>query len=215
MSERPRAVLVAVQLPEIDGASFQSSLDELERLVSTLGYRTVGRVTQVRSSLAPGAVLGEGKLLELAALTGGTGHVGTTVPRVMDKARLRRIEEAGEGEEEAPGSDEDEAEGAPPAVELIAVDHDISPSQARNLERATGVQVLDRTGVIIEIFHHHARSREARLQVEIARLTYTAPRLRESPSGRERQRGRGGARAPARAPAFPPEKAVLFPPSLY
>jgi GTP-binding protein HflX len=185
-------VLVAVQLPDMDGPSFQSSLDELERLVSTLGYRTVGRVTQSRASLAPGAVLGEGKLLELAALTGGSGHTGTTVPRTLDKARLRRLEEEDEGPEERPEGDE---EGQVAQVELVAVDHEISPSQARNLERATGVPVLDRTGVIIEIFHHHARSREARLQVEIARLTYTAPRLRESPTGKERQRGRGAGEA--------------------
>jgi GTP-binding protein HflX len=51
--------------------------------------------------------------------------------------------------------------------------------------------VLDRTGVIVEIFSRHAKSREARLEVEIARLKYTAPRLRESPSGRERQHLRG------------------------
>jgi GTPase len=45
--------------------------------------------------------------------------------------------------------------------------------------------------VIIEIFHRHAKSREAKLQVEIARLTYAAPRVRESPRGKERQQGRG------------------------
>jgi GTP-binding protein HflX len=74
---------------------------------------------------------------------------------------------------------------------VIVVDHELSPSQARNLERATGAEVLDRTGVIVDIFHRHARSREARMQVEIARLTYVAPRLRESPGGRERQQGQG------------------------
>jgi GTP-binding protein HflX len=49
--------------------------------------------------------------------------------------------------------------------------------------------VLDRAGVIVEIFHRHARSREAKLQVEIARLTYVAPRLRETGGGGDRQRG--------------------------
>jgi GTP-binding protein HflX len=197
MSERPRAVLVAVKLPEMDDLEVQSSLDELERLVSTLGYQAVARVTQTRSSLAPSAVLGEGKLVELAALTGGTGQTGMTLPKTMDKARLRRMQEE-QGEDEEPDSEEEPEEGGAGgrvAIQLVAVDHDISPSQARNLERATGVTVLDRTGVIIEIFHHHARSREARLQVEIARLAYTAPRLRESPSGKERQQGRGAGEA--------------------
>jgi GTP-binding protein HflX len=62
---------------------------------------------------------------------------------------------------------------------LVLVDHEISPSQARNLELATGGDVLDRTAVILEIFHRHARSRAARAQVEMVRLKYLAPRLRE------------------------------------
>src|SRR6202795_3551497 len=79
---------------------------------------------------------------------------------------------------------------APPKPKFVIVDHDISPSQARNLERGTGAQILDRTGVIVEIFHRHAHSREAKLQVEMARLKYVSPRLRESPGG-GRQQGVG------------------------
>ena len=75
--------------------------------------------------------------------------------------------------------------------EFVIVDHELSPSQIRNLERATGAQVLDRTGVIVEIFHRHANTREAKLQVEIARLKYVAPRLRESSGGGGRQQGPG------------------------
>jgi GTP-binding protein HflX len=92
---------------------------------------------------------------------------------------------------------EDEADGDPDAerdrrrADLVAVDHELTPSQARNLERATGVPVLDRPGVIVEIFHRHAKSREARLQVEIARLTYMAPRLRETGGGDRQQGGIG------------------------
>lgn len=195
-SERPKAILVGVHLPEVDDLEFQSSMDELERLVTTLGYRVVARATQNRGHLETAAVLGEGKLAELAELTGGTGHVGTTAPKKKDKARLRREEAQGHGRDEDDSEEDEETDDdAPKLVDLVAVDHDITPSQARNLERATGVQVLDRTGVIIEIFHRHAKSREARLQVEIARLTYTAPRLRESPGGKERQRGRGAGEA--------------------
>src|SRR5262249_56596231 len=63
-----------------------------------------------------------------------------------------------------------------------------------HIERATSAAaVLDRRGVIIEIFHRHASSRPARLQVEIARLTYVAPRVREAGGG-ERQRGGLGLR---------------------
>ncbi|WP_146647792.1 GTPase HflX [Labilithrix luteola] len=200
--KRQEAVLVAVHLPDADDLEFTSSLEELERLVSTLGYKTVAKVTQNRTHLETAAVLGEGKLKELGDLTGGDGHVGTTAPKKKDKARLRREAEAGgdfddDGDVDVEEEDDDfGVDGERTAkVDLVAVDHDLSPSQARNLERATGAAVLDRTGVIIEIFHRHAKSREARLQVEIARLTYTAPRLRESPSGKERQRGRGAGEA--------------------
>jgi GTP-binding protein HflX len=201
-----KAVLVAVHLPDADDLEFRSSVEDLERLVSTLGYKTVAKVTQVRSHLEAGAVLGEGKLEELGELTGGDGHIGTTAPQKKDKARLKRqAAEAAEHGDDDDSDDESDDEGEEPEldrdgqpipkVDLVAVDHDLSPSQARNLERATGCQVLDRTGVIIEIFHRHAKSREARLQVEIARLNYTAPRMRESPGGKERQQGRGAGEA--------------------
>src|SRR5437868_9694468 len=62
----------------------------------------------------------------------------------------------------------------------ILIDHEISPSQSFNLEKEVGCEVMDRTMVILEIFHRHARSRIARAQVEIARLGYMAPRLREA-----------------------------------
>src|SRR5450432_437114 len=84
------ALLVGVKLPGVDEAEFDASLDELERLVKTLGYRVVSRITQARASLAPAAVLGEGKLAELAAITGGSGDAGVVVPRKADKARARR-----------------------------------------------------------------------------------------------------------------------------
>jgi GTP-binding protein HflX len=65
-------------------------------------------------------------------------------------------------------------------VDVILIDHEISPSQAFNLEKEAGCALMDRTMVILEIFHRHARSRIARAQVEIARLGYMAPRLREA-----------------------------------
>src|SRR5438270_6772697 len=65
-------------------------------------------------------------------------------------------------------------------AEIILVDHEISPSQSHNLEKEAGCEVMDRTMVILEIFHRHARSRFARAQVEIARLGYMAPRMREA-----------------------------------
>jgi GTP-binding protein HflX len=77
-------------------------------------------------------------------------------------------------------------------IDVVLVDHEIGPSQARNLEKACGANVLDRTAVILEIFHRHARSRAARAQVEMVRLKYMAPRLREQGKAKSGDRQQGG-----------------------
>jgi GTP-binding protein HflX len=78
-----------------------------------------------------------------------------------------------------------EAEGAG----LIVIDHAVSPIQQRNLEKAWNAKVLDRTGLILEIFGARAATREGRLQVELAHLTYQKSRLVRSWTHLERQRG--------------------------
>jgi GTPase len=196
-----RAVLVAVQLPGVTDEDHASDLEELGRLVRTLGFEVAGTVSQRRDALAAAAVLGEGKLKDLAAMTGGKGLVPSGAPEVKTKARAKWAaarHAMGKGAQESADDGEPEAPGGEPPLpkpDVVIVDHEISPSQARNLERASGARVLDRTGVIVDIFHRHARSREAKLQVEIARLNYVAPRLRESPGGKERQRGKGAGEA--------------------
>jgi GTPase len=189
----PRAILVGVQTPDIDDVAHAASLEELGRLVKTLGYEVVGTVSQKRDGIDGGTVLGKGRLEELAALTGGTGIVGSMAPVRKSKAR-ERFEHAGSEHADESKPDAARAESDSDASlkpEFVIIDHDISPGQARNIERATGAQVLDRTGVIVEIFHRHAHSREARLQVELARLKYVAPRLRESSGGGGRRQGPG------------------------
>ena len=181
----PRAVLVGIQTPDVDDVAHQASLEELSRLVKTLGYEVSGTVSQRREGTGAGSLLGEGKLAELAALTGGSGVVGSMAPPPKSKAR-QRFEGATEPAD-LPRPDPD----ATRKPEFVIVDHELSPSQIRNLERATGAQVLDRTGVIVEIFHRHANTREAKLQVEMARLKYVAPRMRESSAGSGRQQGPG------------------------
>jgi GTPase len=204
----PRAVVVAVQLPGVDDTELASSLAELTRLARTLGLEVVGRVTQRRGNLAAGKVLGDGKLKELAEWTGGKGEVpkyrrpgarkGKAAPAGEgpgEAGEAAEVEEAGEAAEVVEGADAPAAEagagpgaGAPRAT-VVLVDHDLTPTQQKNLEVATGAEVHDRTSVILGIFHRHARTREARLQVEIARLAYLAPRLREAGGGGDRVRG--------------------------
>ncbi len=189
-SERPKVVIVGVQLPDVSDGDFESSLMEVERLCKTLGLAPVGRVTQRRGGLAVGGVVGEGKLEELASWTGGSGKIPSGAIRKKRKIDADDDEASDEDELEAEG-DADDAPVVPQGpvrAGVVVVDHDLSPSQVRNLERATGAEVLDRTSIILRIFERHARTREARMQVEIARLTYLAPRLRESGGG-DRQRG--------------------------
>jgi GTPase len=74
-------------------------------------------------------------------------------------------------------------------IDLVAVDAPLSAVQQRNLERAWSCKVIDRTGLILEIFGERARTREGRLQVELAALTYQRSRLVRSWTHLERQRG--------------------------
>jgi GTP-binding protein HflX len=142
-----KAVLLAVQLPEVADPDFEDALGELGRLARTLGLAVVASISQRRLSFHSSTYVGAGKVEELKAAIAESG------------------------------------------ADVVLIDHEISPSQARNLEKATELPVMDRTGVILEIFHRHARSRAARAQVEIVRLQYMAPRMRELGAGRDRQRG--------------------------
>ena len=170
LADEPRKAIVAsVQRPNVSDAEFEASLAELRELAKTLGYRVVHTFTQKRAGFDTTGYLGVGKRQE-----------------------VREFVAAQAGFEAAP-TDTVPRTGA---IEALLVDHEISPSQARNLELETGCEVMDRTMVILEIFHRNARSRAARAQVEIARLGYMAPRLREAaklagPQGRQRS-GMGG-----------------------
>ncbi len=77
-------------------------------------------------------------------------------------------------------------------IELVFVDHPLTPVQQRNLEKALDAKVLDRTGIILEIFGRRARTREGALQVELAHLEYQRGRLVRSWTHLERQRGGAG-----------------------
>ncbi len=193
-ADLPTAVIVGVQLQGVSDEALASSLNELERLAKTLGLRVIGRVTQKRRGLGANTVLGEGKLVELAQYTGGPGFVPTYAPP-GSRAALEQetLEDEPAAEPSSDGNDEgptdEKTETRRQQAVTVLVDHDLRPTQMRNLEKATGVEVLDRSMVILSIFQRHARTREAKIQVEIARLLYMAPRLRESGADTERQRG--------------------------
>lgn len=166
------AIVAAVQLSNVTDAEFEASLAELRDLAKTLGFKVVHTFTQKRSSFDFTAYLGVGKREEI---------------RQFVNIEAEDAEQQGAEQATLPDAD---------SIDVLLVDHEISPSQARNLEKEVGCEVLDRTMVILEIFHRNARSPAARAQVEIARLGYMAPRLREKakllgPQGRQRS-GVGG-----------------------
>lgn len=174
-----RALIVAVQLDHVSDVEFQSSLEELGELAKTLGMEVVGQIIQKRGSFDSTAYVGVGKRDEIRQFL---EHDQAKIDAWAYKHPLETRE----------------------PIEYILVDHEISPSQALNLENELGCEVMDRTVVILEIFHRNARSHAAQIQVEIARLSYMAPRLREAakregPLGRQRSgtggRGKGQSRS--------------------
>jgi len=206
-----RAVVAAVQLPNVGDVELEASLDELRELAKTLGFEVVATFTQKRANFDSAAYLGTGKREEIRRFVQGDADQSGDVPDVAPAAAKRagrgserRIAHHGAvaAREAAKALAGTEARRA----DFVLVDHEISPSQARNLENELGCEVMDRTMVILEIFHRHARSNAARAQVEIARLRYLAPRLREAaklagPQGRQRSGvgGRGAGEAAGEA----------------
>jgi GTP-binding protein HflX len=206
--DRPlRALAVAVQLPGTTDTELDVSIGELRELAKTLGFVVVGTLVQKRAGLDPTGYLGIGKRRELRRIVehgldaAGDAEDADDAEDVEDDdagaaARAKRPRGGARGAARAKEAARSAADPDTRHVDVILVDHDISPSQARNLEIDAGVEVMDRTMVILEIFHRHARSNAARAQVEIARLHYLGPRLREAaklagPKSRQRA-GTGG-----------------------
>lgn len=128
----------------------------------------------------------EESLAELAALvdTAGGQAVGTIL-QSRDKPDPHSFIGEGKVEEVRRMVQEENAT-------MVIFDNDLSPSQLRVLTEMTGVQVLDRSGLILDIFAQRARTREGRLQVELAQYQYLLPRLIGMWTHLERQGGTSG-----------------------
>ncbi|WP_312696391.1 GTPase HflX, partial [Sphingobacterium mizutaii] len=81
-------------------------------------------------------------------------------------------------------------------IDLVVFDDELSPSQLRNIEKYFGIKVLDRSNLILDIFAKHAKTAQAKTQVELAQLQYLLPRLTRMWTHLERQRGGIGMRGP-------------------
>lgn len=127
------------------------SLNELDRLLDTLGVETGSRAKASIRKIVAGTYFGTGKLDELKL----------------------------------------QADAMLPPIDVFIIDVELTPRQMQNIEKILGRPVLDRAGVILEIFSRHAKSREAKTQVELAKLQYVLPRLAHLWNHFERQRGGG------------------------
>ncbi|MBW7997299.1 MAG: GTPase HflX [Candidatus Glassbacteria bacterium] len=133
---------------------------------------------------------GEQPLEELGRLAETAGAV--VVDRVVQRGRkIDPVTYIGKGKAEEI-KQVIESTGA----DLAIFDDELSPSQARNLEERFDLQVLDRTELILDIFAHHARTTESKLQVELAQLEYLLPRLKNMWVHLSRIRGGIGLRGP-------------------
>ena len=135
-------------------AQAEESLDELAELAASAGATVAARLMQSRPTLEAATLIGQGKVVELAAL----------------------------GESQNAG--------------LVIFDHDLTPTQQRNLEKQLSTKVIDRTQLILDIFARRARTREGRLQVELAQLNYLLPRLAGHGTEMSRLGGGIGTRGP-------------------
>jgi len=141
-------------------------------------------------AVQPLGCAGDGELGELRELlrTAGVAAVGKLIQR---RAQPHPNTYLGPGKLEQLG-----VQAAAADANLIACDDELSPRQERNLERALGLPVIDRTAIILDIFADHAHTAEGKLQVELAQLQYNLARMRGLWSHLERLGGGIGTRGP-------------------
>jgi GTP-binding protein HflX len=127
---------------------------------------------------------------EFAALAASAGTVGVgTVLASRQRPDPKYFVGSGKADEIRAASEQHDAD-------VVLVDQTLTPSQERNLEKLTGRRVLDRNGLILDIFAQRARSFEGKLQVELAQLSHLATRLVRGWTHLERQKGGIGLRGP-------------------
>jgi GTP-binding protein HflX len=151
--------------------SFDSNSADVASSESDQSSDQSGRASGLReSSVAPGLDVEE-SLAEFRELVSSAGAV-VAAELLQRRPRPDPATLIGSGKVE-------EIAGVAASVEadLVLFDHDLSPTQLRNLEAALPCRVLDRTQLILDIFARHARTREGQLQVELAQLQYLLPRL--------------------------------------
>jgi GTP-binding protein HflX len=158
----------------------------LKALVETRNLRAARAFligVELKSATAADVRESLGELAELAT-TAGTEIIGDGTQKIAAPVPATFIGK-GKAEEFAAHCKEQK-------VDVVVFDDSLSPAQSRNLEKMFGCLVMDRTALILEIFSQRARTREGKLQIELAQLKYLLPRLTRFWSHLSRQRGSTG-----------------------
>src|SRR5262249_7298367 len=171
-----------------------------------------GRLTQTRYAAengnGAGVVNRRAKQRALAiGIVDGREEGVEELAELKDRLRTAGVATAGVATQQRPKPDPDryfgrgrleelKAQIAADGANLVACDDELLPRQERNLEKALGVPVIDRTAVILDIFADHAHSAEGKLQVELAQLEYNLARMRGLWTHLERLGGGIGTRGP-------------------
>jgi GTP-binding protein HflX len=157
----------------------------LQEIAVLVGLKLTGRGAPASSTITA-----EESLEELAALAESAGAI-VAERSLQTRAKADAAMLVGSGKVE-----ELKSQIAFHEATTVIFDHELSPTQQRNLERALDVKVLDRTQLILDIFASRARTREGQLQVELAQLNYMLPRLTGKGAAMSRLGGGIGTRGP-------------------
>jgi len=185
--EEPFRRLEAAQVNELD-FDFRTSIGALESEFRRLARRGAGKVDQERAILI-GVSKDRGHFDETVELARSAG-VGV-MAEIWKAQKLKPKTILGKGKLQSVI-----LESMRQQADVAIFDVDLRPAQARAFEDMTGLKVIDRTQLILDIFAQRARSRDGKLQVELAQLRYSLPRLTEQDAGLSRLTGGIGGRGP-------------------
>lgn len=199
VSESEPAVIVGVQTPDISDMEFRASFDELERLLETAGGYVAARLEQRKEYPDAKTYIGSGKASELAGLCKSNSVKLVVFDCELTPSQIKNLEDLLSAGEEV--TDEELKPGEPIWLGDVGERSELfsapprSPSAERPAPRRKlksepiEVRVIDRSMLILDIFALHAVTNEGKLQVELAQLKYTVPRLTGQGLRLSRQQG--------------------------
>ncbi len=196
LPSRPKGVrhqLEAARSVHELAVDFQALVAALEEELARLGHRKSARDNRTQAVVVgvyPDRATAEWRVAELRELA---GTAGVTIAEVMVQLR-RQVDSkyvVGRGKLE-----EVVLRSLDLDAELVIVDHNMTPAQARAIAAFSELKVIDRTQLILDIFAQHAQSKDGKLQVELAQLKYNLPRLTDLDAGLSRLTGGIGGRGP-------------------